>query len=183
MRLGISPAGGVFWGALYLLLSGREFLSLLAAAAAHELGHIAALVLLRARVEAVCLTGSGLRIDYARELTRGGEIAAALSGPAAGMLWCAAANMLGAGLSAQLSLVLTLFNLLPLSPLDGGRALRAAAGDGVSRVFDALLCTAAMAAGLWCASLGIGAGGAVAAGWLCIYTLFSTCKSRRDGIK
>ena len=95
MRLGISPAGGVFWGALYLLLSGREFLSLLAAAAAHELGHIAALVLLRARVEAVCLTGSGLRIDYARELTRGGEIAAALSGPAAGMLWCAAANMLG----------------------------------------------------------------------------------------
>ena len=182
MRLGISRAGALLWSLLYLLLDGGELLSLLAAVAAHEAGHFAVLAAEGARPNALWLTGTGLRIDYSVEPDRAGEMLAALAGPVAGLLWCAAAHFAGFELSASLSLALSLFHLLPLSPLDGGRALRAAVGRSLPGV-ELALCAAAMGFGLWCAARGFGSGAAIAAGWLSIYTLADTCKSRPNGIK
>ncbi len=59
-----------------------------------------------------------------------GHALAALAGPAAGLSYALAASLLGARLdsgwlclSAGVSLLLSLFNLLPALPLDGGRAV------------------------------------------------------------
>lgn len=179
LRLGASAAGALLWSALYLLLTPEEFLSLFAAVLFHELGHILLLLLLDGGVDAICLTGTGLRIDCRRALSPPGALLAALAGPAFGALWALCAHALGFERLAGLSAALTAFNLLPLSFLDGGRALSA----GVQILFgtrvaeraawaaDGLLCIMACAFGLLCAGWGLGAGTALAGAWLTLFTV------------
>ena len=184
LRLGISPAGALLWSLLYLLLTPGEFLSLLAAVLFHELGHILALLLLDGGVDAVCLTGTGMRLDCRRVLAPAGALAAALAGPAFGALWALCAHALGLELAAGLSAALTAFNLLPLSFLDGGRALYSGlqlllgsrAAERTAKRLDAAACVLACALGLFCAWTGLGAGAALAAAW---FTLFVRRQSLR----
>ena len=96
----------------------------LSAAALHELGHLTALKLLGGRVTALRLSvfGAEMRVDGAG-LSYGKELAAVLAGPLTNLLaglvlaWC------GCPAAAGAHLVLCAFNLLPVRPLDGGRAL------------------------------------------------------------
>ena len=85
----------------------------LSAAALHELGHLTALKLLGGRVTALRLSvfGAEMRVDGAG-LSYGKELAAVLV-----LAWC------GCPAAAGAHLVLCAFNLLPVRPLDGGRAL------------------------------------------------------------
>lgn len=182
MRLGLSGPGALLWSTLYLLLTPGELTSLLLAVAAHEIGHLAALGALDAGVEALCLTGTGLRIDYRRGLPPAGEALAALAGPAAGALWALLARALGLEISGTVSLVLTLYNLLPASFLDGGRALAAVLGPKRQRIVDITLCALTCAAGLWFALRGFGAGAALAAGAFSIYVL-SSCGKGLHGVQ
>ena len=100
----------------------------LSAAALHELGHLTALKLLGGRVTALRLSvfGAEMRVDGAG-LSYGKELAAVLAGPLTNLLaglvlaWC------GCPAAAGAHLVLCAFNLLPVRPLDGGRALYLAA--------------------------------------------------------
>lgn len=99
----------------------------LSAAALHELGHWLALRLCGAEVRGlrVGLLGAVLETDCAR-LSYGRELAAVLAGPGTNLLCAWALSRLGPpGLEAAVGahLVLGGFNLLPLRPLDGGRAL------------------------------------------------------------
>ena len=111
-------------------MTAAALLAVLIPVLAHELGHVAVLLLLKAKISGFAVEPRGLCIQYSGVLSESAEIAAALSGPAAGMLY--ALMLRGFSLynscrffqlSSDMSLLLSLFNLLPVLPLDGGTAL------------------------------------------------------------
>ena len=115
---------GGFW--LVLALMGLMFpvrflVGILMAALLHECGHLLAIRLTGGRVLAIRLHGSGARIETA-PMEPGREALCALAGPGLGavtiLAWRVFPELALAGL------VQTAFNLLPIYPLDGGRAVR-----------------------------------------------------------
>lgn len=142
----ITP-GGALSLAMFLLMDGPLLWALLSAAAVHELGHILALRLCGARVVqlrmelcGLCLVSTAL--SHVRE-----EFFCALAGPALGLLWAYAAPW---PLTSGFSLLLSLYNLLPALPLDGGRALLALCGrKWLLRVTGTVSAAALMALALW----------------------------------
>ena len=105
----------------------RPLLMLFGAAAIHELGHYAVLKAAGAEIRGLRIGIPGAVMEADRSgLSYGAELAAVLAGPGVNLLcamlllrldqdcWTAAAGA---------HLVLCLFNLLPIRPLDGGKAL------------------------------------------------------------
>ncbi len=133
--------------------SPEEPAALLLPVLVHECSHAAALLLLGFRIRGLRLEPQGLCIRYEGSRSDLAHAIASLAGPAGGLLYTALTHASPApwlALSADVSLLFSLFNLLPLMPLDGGRAFwilcRAALGEAgedlfqaVSRVFLALL--------------------------------------------
>ena len=108
--------------ALMLLLFPLGLLAgILLAALIHECGHLIAVRLTGGRVLAIRLHAGGARIETA-PMEPGKAAVCALAGPGAGALtifaWRFFPEMALAGL------VQTVFNLLPIYPLDGGRVVR-----------------------------------------------------------
>nr|WP_325179665.1 hypothetical protein [uncultured Oscillibacter sp.] len=100
---------------------------MLGAAAVHEWGHWVLLRMLGAEVTGFRLSvlGAVLETDSGR-LSYGGELAAVLAGPAANLLSALALTAVAKGrwpAAVGANLILCAFNLLPIRPLDGGRAL------------------------------------------------------------
>lgn len=121
---------GGFWLVIawFGLVNGWKLLGVvLGAAVVHELGHCLALWLLGGSVKGLRLSALGavLMTDQNR-LSYGRELICVLAGPGANLLsallltWAAGGRC---SLWTGAHLVLCLFNLLPLRPLDGGRAL------------------------------------------------------------
>ncbi len=104
----------VLWGAL--------------ACACHEAGHCAAAVALGGGVRALRLTavGAELELDPCRPLSYGRELLTALAGPCVNLLLAWSAARTGRFLFAGMNLCFGALNLLPIRPLDGGRALACA---------------------------------------------------------
>jgi stage IV sporulation protein FB len=104
----------------------RLLAEVLSAAALHELGHWLALRLLGVRTTRLRLGvfGAVLETDSQR-LSYGKELAAVLAGPGTNLLCALALTVWGTHMeeAAGAHLVLGTFNLLPVRPLDGGRAL------------------------------------------------------------
>ena len=108
--------------ALMLLLFPLRFLvGVLLAALIHELGHLLALKIAGGRVLSIRLRSFGARIEAA-PMSPGRTALCALAGPAAGALTIFAYKTFPE--LALAGLVQTVFNLIPMYPLDGGRALR-----------------------------------------------------------
>ena len=106
--ISVSPTAPLLL-ALFVMLSSPLLLSaLLLAAILHELGHYWVLRRLHARVTAIRITALGAEMQVAGRLSYGGELLAAAAGPAVNL---------------ALALVLGVFNLLPVLPLDGGSLL------------------------------------------------------------
>ena len=118
-------------GILLMLFNGmRDTLPLLAAAALHEAGHIFACLLFRVPIRFFRIHTSGAVIGYdTAALPYSAEAWIAAAGPIAGLCGTAAAVLWGnersAVLFASVSLGLSVFNLLPVPPLDGGVILSA----------------------------------------------------------
>ena len=171
--------GFLLLGAVLALLDGEGVLPwALLAATVHELGHYVAVRLLGGTVKEIRLTISGgeMVLDRRRPLTYAGELAAVLAGPGASLALAWGALRLGepGWLPAGLSLCLGWFNLLPVWPLDGGRALlmilsgflpddRAAAGV---QLCSLALGTGLLAGGVSILAKGGGATLALMGGWL-----------------
>lgn len=120
-KIQITP---VFWisGALALLTVPLNWLgSILAAAAFHEICHLVMIRLCRIRVRQMKLDvrGAVIEMDPAE---RGKELLCALAGPAGGLLLLLLLPRFPR--LALCGLVQSLFNLLPIYPMDGGRALQ-----------------------------------------------------------
>lgn len=129
-RLGISCSAGFLLVAAALIYLDGQGLVLQSALACvlHELGHWAAIALLGGRVRALRLTavGAEMELDPCRPLSYGREAAAALAGPAVNLSLAWLSVRTGRYLFAGLNLCFGLLNLLPIRPLDGGRALSCA---------------------------------------------------------
>lgn len=141
--LDVRPGAVALLAGLHFLLPLRWCARLALAVAVHELGHVAALVLCGAEIYGLRMEGCGLALRCAPPEGAARTIAAALAGPAAGAgLFCILRG-LGYPEGADLSLLYACVNLLPVLPLDGGRALHAAvtalAGErAAERLLDAL---------------------------------------------
>ena len=126
----VSPGFLLLVTAFALQQSGDLLGSILLAAGLHELGHWAALRSFGSRAERFRLAAWGARMACGAGLSYRQEIIAVLAGPAANLL-CGFACAQAAGhtgwtsgyLYAGAHVILGAFNLLPISVLDGGRAL------------------------------------------------------------
>ena len=122
--LDIRPGAVALLAGLYFLLPLRWCVRLALAVVVHELGHVAALVLCGAEVYGLRMEACGLALRCAPPEGAVRTIAAALTGRRrrGAVLYPARARIPG---GADLSLLYACANLLPVLPLDGGRALEA----------------------------------------------------------
>lgn len=122
--MGRGETDGGFWLVLALmaLLFPLRFLAgVLIAAAVHECGHLLAIWLTGGKVLSFRLHGGGAAIETA-PMEPGREALCALAGPGLGALTILAWRVFPE--LALAGLVQTVFNLIPIYPLDGGRAVR-----------------------------------------------------------
>ena len=137
-------------------------LLVLGAAAFHELGHILVLKRAGARIRRLRLSALGAVLETGGAMGYGQELAAVLAGPAANLLAAIVLGWAGCSAAAGANAVLCGFNLLPIQPLDGGRAL-----------YLLLAWMAGPGAAEWgCRCVGVSAALAAASGavWLVWYT-------------
>ena len=156
--------------------SPLELPAILLPIAVHELSHVLAILLLGLRLRGIRLEPQGLCIRYAGTCPDWKHAAASLAGPVGGLAYALLARRFPQdwlALSADLSLLFSLFNLLPLMPLDGGRMFlilcRAALGEGGERLFSrvsAVLLGALLFFGVYAAARNLGSAPLLAALWL-----------------
>jgi stage IV sporulation protein FB len=180
-KLRASGGAALLLAALWLLGGAYLLLLTIFAVAAHELGHYLALRRRGGAVQAVRLELTGVSMEYGGAVSYGGELVTALGGPAASVAFAALCAFFGrvsayaplyhlSGLSALLGA----FNLLPIYPLDGGRALRSAvshifgldAAAAVTRVLGGAAVLAALAGGVYLAAAARNFTLLIAAVWL-----------------
>ena len=171
------PERGVHVSASFFLLAALALIvspweiaaSVLLAALLHECGHLLALKAFRVPVEGLRLTALGAelyargarRLSYVRELVV--TLAGCGANLACGFLTALAARRLsweGGFLFAGAHFLLAAFNLLPIPPLDGSRALTLfvsfflgpAAGDAAAAVTGLFFALALVGAGIYIAA-------------------------------
>lgn len=129
----------------------------------HELGHFVALKSLGGRLHRLRLTGIGAEMVVGGRLSDFGQVILALAGPMANLivaLICTYYNV--SDLFVGLNLALCALNLLPVSRLDGGRAVHffcsalwgEAVGEGLSRLLDGGFALVLLVAGVWVLAIG-----------------------------
>lgn len=120
IRFEVTSAACLMGAAALLMLPFRWFGSIVLAASVHELGHLMALRCFSVRECDLKIGGCGAKITTGC-LLPWQEILCTLAGPVASFSLILIERFPELGL---IGLVQGLFNLLPVYPLDGGRALR-----------------------------------------------------------
>ena len=129
-RVTISLALTLAAAFIYYVVNIETAIAIALPVVVHELSHIIALRYFGLKVKSVRAELTGLCIDYCGFAKPLAHIAAAFAGPAGGFIYAYAASLIAREtgcawmeLSAGISLLLSVFNLLPVLPLDGGRIL------------------------------------------------------------
>lgn len=145
----VAPAAAVLWGLLLYFTEPGQLFFLLPPVLVHELGHGLAMRSCGLRVDALRVELSGLCLRYHGETGRWEECWTAAAGPLAGFLYAAAVSLLPGrfALSGAVSLLLSLFNLLPVRPLDGGRIAAALLRPETARMLSVIGACAVSGAG------------------------------------
>lgn len=116
----ISPNACVLLALTMLILPLRWILAWMVAAVVHELGHYIAVLCSGGAVYEIKIGHSGTAMRVG-PINPAAEIFCAAAGPAAGVLLLCAARWMPR--VALCSCIQTLYNLLPIYPMDGGRIL------------------------------------------------------------
>ncbi|MBU7016312.1 MAG: site-2 protease family protein [Theionarchaea archaeon] len=143
----------VFIGGLYILIGLTMTVSLFLVVLVHEMGHLLVLKLCGMKAHGIFFIpfiGAGVlpKDEFPSPEV---EAAIALGGPAIGLSWNLAAQILDASANATfsmifvfivlLNLLVNLLNLLPILPLDGGRVVRAALLRGRKSLIPVIVIT------------------------------------------
>lgn len=121
-KVQVSPGVLLLLPAALLLLPIRWTLAWILAVSLHEMGHYLALRLCKIPIYALRLTPLGILMDTG-QMQRRETVLCALAGPVFALLFTVLSPVMPG--TAVCILFQSLYNLLPLYPLDGGRALRA----------------------------------------------------------
>ncbi len=115
---------------LYVLDSENLLLVSLLAAFLHELGHITAMVFLKVPIAEFRLSAFGACItaENPSAISYCKEFFIALSGPLVGFLVSVISAKCHAFVFSGVNFSLSIVNMIPVPPLDGGRALRSVIG-------------------------------------------------------
>ncbi len=126
----LTPGAIFLLSAIYFFGGLPCLAAMLISVCVHELGHASAIRLFGGRVHSLRFDSSGLCMDKSGAFTCAEELVAIMSGPAAGLLFavlCAHFGKLSElrflNQTAAVSFALSVYNLVPALPLDGGRAL------------------------------------------------------------
>lgn len=122
-KIYISPTS-IIWIAVLFIFNNSHIIELILAIALHELGHIICAMILKVKIHRFELSILGARLHMAGDISYLQEFLISLCGPLSGVIGfalCIHHDFLFD--FAILSLCLSVFNLLPLSTLDGGRIL------------------------------------------------------------
>lgn len=163
LKLRVHPAGAAWLGVSFLLAPSHAVLAAVAALAWHEAAHVAAMALCGVKRCVVELTPFGGMADAAcfDRLSPGRKAAVSLAGVLASALgaWLCLRFAPKSPFFHALYLAnasLAAFNLLPVWPLDGARALLAAGERlGMERPAQRILTGLAYALGLFMVALGL----------------------------
>lgn len=110
---------------LLLLQPEGMAISCLLASVIHELGHLLAMMLLKCLPKQCVLGAFGMRLEIGdRQAGYRSNVAVSLAGPLVNLACAAGLWMLSRPEQGAIHLLLCLFNLLPVSGLDGGEVLR-----------------------------------------------------------
>ena len=146
-KLHLSAGGVLLLAALYFVLDVSEFAALLLAAAAHELGH----------------KGPGAFLPRSTPRSRRHELCWDAAGPVVGVVWAGLASGAGTALdsdmlliSAGMSLALSVFNALPVLPLDGGRMFECLFGRKAAAMVSLVAASAVLLLGVVLAASDMG---------------------------
>ena len=120
-RIDVSPGFIWFLALLYWLDTLDLFWLVLAAMLLHELGHIAVILLFGNTVRSIRLGFADMEI-HTVPMRYGQELFTALAGPAVNLICFLLCRRQFPDFAA-VSILLGIFNLMPLYPLDGGKVL------------------------------------------------------------
>ena len=181
-RIRFDPGAVLLLGILIFTLTPKEIAALLASAAVHETGHLVALLTAGSPPRGVHFTLSGPVIICQHSDSGWKDAFCALSGPLCGLVFAFILRKMWP-LFAEISLLLSVLNLIPVLPLDGGRAMQALLRGSYSKlqcVLEFLIPAVFMLAGLMLIGRGENGSGLLMFGaWL----LILSCQERQFDVK
>lgn len=164
----------------------------------HEFSHIVALRINGVKIFSFQLELKGLVIEHENIDRASIELACILAGPAGGLVFAYFCSMFSRVISSQwfeicsaISLILSIFNLLPCKPLDGGKALGCMTGmifppktsNTVSTVIGLVVSFLFLISGLYVFYCGYGYGVAAAGVCIVINILFEEGIVKINGLR
>ncbi|MEG2007185.1 MAG: site-2 protease family protein [Oscillospiraceae bacterium] len=172
-KFDMSAGAVLLLAALWFICDVPTFAAIFLAASVHEAGHILALRAAGCRISGFRADAGGAMLLRRGALSAEGEVICAASGPIAGLVFAFLASAAGRYTAIPLlttasgiSLALSLFNLLPASPLDGGRILSALAGERAAAGVGLAVAVLLLSLGLVLTARGLGLGLFIAGMWL-----------------